>query len=124
MAQPPKKTKAEKDFKKGDIVTWNEIISHVTKKYVGEVLFVVKPNKPVENIIKKMNRYMTRPEVVGMEIQFQEKMKKKQEEKKEKGAKKETKTSRPVTSYIVTIKDGEGRDVLYWPRNRKLQLVA
>jgi len=143
MAQPPKKAKKDPDedkkLKKGDIVTWTTRVCQVQKAYIGEVLSVLKADHPIEKALSKLNKYMTKPEIVGMDIQLSEKMKNKhkkdelnkQKEKKEKDKKinflakpKETQTSRPATSYIVTIKDKEGKDVLYWPRNSRLQLVT
>ena len=114
MAKPLK-------YKKGDIVTWGPKVSNIVKRYVGEIISVIKPNQPVEKFLNKLNKKITKTSVIEMDIQFQEKI------KKQKGRKnrltKNTSTTRPEESYIVAIKNREGRDVLYWPRNRKLSLA-
>ena len=100
MAKEPKK---EKKFKKGDIVFWIASVNNITRKFIGEVIFVINPHQPVKNVVKKMNKYMTNFGIIDMYVDDAE---------------------RPETSYVVTIKDKDGKDVLHWPRSRKLSLVS
>lgn len=122
--QPAKDKTTKQKLKKGDIVTWSSKISNIHKKYVGIVLYIVRPKQPIESILDKVNKNITITSVIEMDIQFQEKKKKTNKKQQNiKTLKKDTSTIHSEESYIIAIKNKEGKDVLYWSRNRKISLA-
>lgn len=90
----------DKKFRKGTPVYWLAKVGGVYRRIEGVVKFTVRKGNKPDKEFNKLNKKMARTRNINAYHKNE---------------------TRPLQSFIVAVKDKEGKDVLHWPKLSKLE---